>query len=412
MSDKILAVLEIADHEVRLIVGQFFNSRLNILKIEQVSHSGINNYRITNEELVIEAIRKAITNASKNLGSLIEKVILIVPGVNMKSISHEINITINERISKDDLQIAFNKLRELDSPEKSILINTIISKYVVNGIATRKVPIGENGESLTLFADLYYGDQDVVFEYVKLVEKSGIKILEIVLDDIAYAKEAALYEGSISQPKILVDISNQGTSFSIFYKGTLKANLRIHQGLDTFKDKLIEKYKIPEKVARKIIYDHLSLTKHSEVIDSPVFIWATKNQTNTITQVDLFELLHEDLIKYVEELLDTCEPTLQFGETELVVTGPGAYIDHLDTYIKDNSDFSAKIYIPTTYGCRDAVFTTVLGAFYYYKDQVKILGDLESSINMDYYMSTILKQNVVEEDIEESLTSKLRNIFK
>lgn len=36
MDKQIFAALEIADHEVRLLVGEFFNTRFNIIKVERV----------------------------------------------------------------------------------------------------------------------------------------------------------------------------------------------------------------------------------------------------------------------------------------------------------------------------------------------------------------------------------------
>jgi cell division protein FtsA len=38
---QIFAALEIADHEVRLIVGEFFNTRFNIIKVERVPVTGL-----------------------------------------------------------------------------------------------------------------------------------------------------------------------------------------------------------------------------------------------------------------------------------------------------------------------------------------------------------------------------------
>ena len=42
MSDKqIFAALEAADHEIRLVVGEFFNTRFNIIKVERIPSGGL-----------------------------------------------------------------------------------------------------------------------------------------------------------------------------------------------------------------------------------------------------------------------------------------------------------------------------------------------------------------------------------
>ena len=52
--------LEIADHEIRLVVGQFFNTRLNIMKVERVLSSGIHNAQIVDQMAVIQKISAAV----------------------------------------------------------------------------------------------------------------------------------------------------------------------------------------------------------------------------------------------------------------------------------------------------------------------------------------------------------------
>ena len=56
---QIFAAVEITDHEVRLIVGEFFNTRFNIIKVERVPVSGLSGNAVTDETAVIEAVRKA-----------------------------------------------------------------------------------------------------------------------------------------------------------------------------------------------------------------------------------------------------------------------------------------------------------------------------------------------------------------
>ena len=40
---QIYAALEIADHEIRLIIGEFYETRFNILRIERAKITGIDN---------------------------------------------------------------------------------------------------------------------------------------------------------------------------------------------------------------------------------------------------------------------------------------------------------------------------------------------------------------------------------
>ena len=64
---QIFAALELADHEVRLVVGEFHETRFNVLRVERIKSSGIVNKKIVDERNIINAIRKAIQNCSQTL---------------------------------------------------------------------------------------------------------------------------------------------------------------------------------------------------------------------------------------------------------------------------------------------------------------------------------------------------------
>ena len=64
---QILAALEIADHELRLIVGEFFNTRFNVIKVERVQCSGVESGQIIDSPLVSETIKKMVASASEKM---------------------------------------------------------------------------------------------------------------------------------------------------------------------------------------------------------------------------------------------------------------------------------------------------------------------------------------------------------
>ena len=81
---QIFAALEVADHEVRLVVGEFFNTRFNIIKVERVPCFGLSFNAVTNPTEVTQAIRTAADNARKMSGADIQKVIVSMPSYRFK----------------------------------------------------------------------------------------------------------------------------------------------------------------------------------------------------------------------------------------------------------------------------------------------------------------------------------------
>ncbi|WZU02963.1 hypothetical protein MGH68_09095 [Erysipelothrix sp. D19-032] len=100
--------------------------------------------------------------------------------VHTKRINRQLRIPITGRISESDVRRAYNELAKAQYPEGYILTNILMSKFFVNGSSTRKLPLNEKSDALTIEAECYYGKQSVIFPYVSVVEKSGLKILDII----------------------------------------------------------------------------------------------------------------------------------------------------------------------------------------------------------------------------------------
>ncbi len=245
MDKNILACLEIADHELRLVVGQFFNSRLNILKVERISHEAILNQSITHETKIIELIQKMLENTSQNLGVKIEKVIALIPDLEVKHVNHQLRLTINGNISEEDIHQAYRSLQDNAVPDHKVLINTVVNRYFVNGIFTRKIPLNEKAANMTVDGDLYFADAKNVFAYIGAIEKAKLEVMDVVLSGLAFGKEASLYERSINTPIIAFNAGDYTSTLSLFYKGRLVESTHVPKGIYTFIERLYKELKIP-----------------------------------------------------------------------------------------------------------------------------------------------------------------------
>lgn len=410
MEKQIVAALEIADHEVRLLVGQFFNGRLNILKVERVAHLGIVGYNIMSESIVVDAIKKAVENASRNLGVLIEKVLLVVPGIHMKRVNKQLHVPIAGRVSEQDLRRSYRELLTTKAPESYILTNVLFTKYFVNGSSTRKMPLNERCDHITIEADCYYGKQSVIFPYVVCVEASGLKIIDIVLDDIAFAKEASLFEASIDKPIIGLTFAEKMTKFSLYHQGSLLSNDYMDRGFEVFMKKMEQTLKIPHDVVHGLVYHNLNLLD-SNPKDDPIFIWSTKSTSHTISHKDLYDLLYNDILEFVDEISDRVSPIYDLGDARFVITGDASELLGLDTLIEKVSGKDCIAYQSSTFGVRHRGLSSLVGVFYYYKDLEMYRTESLSSVNEHDFRRTVLQSNEEIQEQEDSLTKKLKHMF-
>ncbi|MEG0327573.1 MAG: cell division protein FtsA [Erysipelothrix sp.] len=408
MEKQILAALEIADHEVRLLVGQFYNGRLNILKVERGAHMGVQGHTIVSENHVVEAIKKAVENASRNLGVVIRRVLLLVPSANMKHVNRQLRIPITGRISELDVRRAYREVLKYPSPDGYVLADILISKFFVNGSSTRKVPMNEKCDNLTLEAECYYIKESIAFPFIGCVEKSGLKVIDIILDDIGLAKEASLFEASIDTPIIGLALNEQSVHLALFHKGVYLSNEVIDNGFHRILGKLETSLKVPSDVVHRLLYYNVDLSLQEAGTD-PIFMWSSKSNTYTITQADIMDLVADDVKDMLRDLSDRCEPIYTLGKPRYVITGVSSEILGIPEFMEQASECDAECYRSTTFGVKDAGLTSLLGAFYYYKDQQVYRDYTLSSVDEEEYKRVVLQYN--QEVEEESITKKLKNMF-
>ena len=408
MDKQVIAALEIADHEVRLLVGQFFNGRLNILKVERVSHFGIQGFTIINENHIVEAIKKAVENASRNLGVLVDRTLLLIPGVHVKRVSRQLHVPITGRISEDDIRRAYKKLTEDAFPEGTVLSNTLPTKFFLNGSSTRKLPVNEKTDSLTMEADNYYIKQSIVFPYVSAVEKSGLKVVDVIIDDIGYAKEASLFEASIDKPIIGITLGEKATRLALFHKGVMLSNDYIDSGFNTFSKKIENHFKVPSDVVARLLYSNVDVD--ASLNPDPIFMWSSKSKTYTLSQKDLMDLVGEDVKEFLLEIVDRCEPIHELGEPRYVFTGESSVISGITKFLEKERKIDASIYLPSTFGVKQSMLTSLVGAFYLYKDLEPYRNMSFSSIDNAEFERVVLQLDQISNK-DDSITQRLRNMF-
>ena len=222
MNDKqIFTAVEVSDHEVRLIVGEFFNTRFNIIKVERVACSGFDGEKVVDADAISQAIMTAVNNTKKMIGAGIKSAILAIPSRGMKRYSFKSTVNvegIDKTVTIQDIRNAMNKAQSMDIGKEYALIQTVNVKYTVNGISTRRIPLNEKCDTLTVDIDLLCADRKMAYDLCGAVEKSGVRIMDIFLDVYAAGKEAALFEQSVNQQVIILKVERESTSLGLLKK--------------------------------------------------------------------------------------------------------------------------------------------------------------------------------------------------
>lgn len=416
MSDKqIFASVEVADHEVRLVVGEFFNARFNIIKVERIPCFGITYDQVLDPDEISNALRKAAGSAKRTIGAEIKKVILAIPSYKTKkySLRSTVDVSgIDGVITIQDVRNAIKKAESVNISKDYALIQTVCVKYIVNCIATRRIPIGEKCSQLSIDVDLLCADRKLAYDLVGCVENAGLQVLDIFPEVYAVGKEAALFERAVEKQIVVLKIERQSTVLGLFRKGRLTTAGVLPAGLGNLVSDCVDQYGVVTSDAVELL--KYSIRFNQKVYtDNPVHIWSKDGETKTISEKQFVESIQKNVAQWVKDLIKTCEPILQAGPTTVIITGEGGETEGLSDLLSESLGCSVKCYIPETLGGRNAGLTAPLGLLYAYQDKLPITGYIDDSLDMDAFKKSVSYREKKKEidSKEDTLTSKLKGLF-
>ena len=418
MSDKqIFATVEVADHEVRLIVGEFFHTRFNIIKVERVPCFGISYNEVTNPEEVTKALKTAAENIRKLIGADIKKVILAMPSYKFRkfTVKSTVNIQgIDQTVTIQDVREAVKKAENVELNKAYALIQALCVRYTVNGVSSRKIPIGERCSQMSVDIDLLCAERKMSFDLVTCVENSGMSVMDIFPDVYAVAKEAALMEQGNNRQVIILKVEREVTTLGLVANGRFVTATTLPAGLGGIASSLCEQYQLKTDVA-------VELMKYSARLDyetcssNPVHIWSDGKETHTLSEQQLVDCLRPNIEIWLDAVEKTCQPILQAAPTTVMITGEGGETEGLSNLVQKRLGVETRCYIPDTLGGRNAGLSACLGLFYAYRDKLPITGYIEDSLDMDAFVKAVSYREKVakkqENNKEDTLTNKLKGLF-
>lgn len=411
MSDKskqVYATLKFDDDKIQILVAEYSNTRFNIIAAYTNTIEGIVDYKIVDKEKVLEGIKLGIDSISKKIGAKLEKVVLIVPPFNFDRIPLKVSvIPTNGKIKKEDIARAITNSLKANVDERLIIVNTLISKYTINGIASRRFNENENCDEAEVDIDLLCADKEMTYSYVEIVMEAGLEVLDLTLNNYAIAKESILLDNSINKNIILLDIGKNITYLSLLSKGRLMGSEIIYDGLGNIEEEVYKKYHLPPtSIPRLIKYN---VDYNSAYPNDAVYAWSKDDKAKSITIKELSDFVEKPLNDYIDKVILMCKPILEKG-ADLWVCGEGSAMAALIKKLREVSGSEVRTYYPDTIGARNSELCAVYGALYVYKEKASLNNLDVNCVNMLEYEQLV--SDVQEDEESESITSKIRNLFE
>ena len=371
---RIIASLDIGSDTIKLVVGEIFRNKLNILSALDTPSRGIKKGYIVNSESAVEALKELFDKAYAMLGIKVSKVIVSVPAYltecflseGMTTITNEDKIITTKDVIRTLQGAVYNKINP-----SSELVTVLPTNFTVNDIELVKNPINMIGDKLSVKAVVVTVPKKNVDPIANSLQKIGVEVVDIGISPLGdyYEFKTKEYEKMVGA---VVNIGDETTSVSIFNRGILTNCEVIDIGGENIDNDLAYVYKLTKTDARTL-KEKLTLA-HNRLAEPSENMTLTNREGDDvkINQYDSSEIVMSRL----EEILNLCKKQINLLTKKeisyIIFTGGVTESKDFELVLESIFGDKASLRQVPEIGVRDNKYSTCVGLIKYYNSRLKL----------------------------------------
>jgi cell division protein FtsA len=216
------AGIDVGTTKICSAVAQIEDGKIHILGTGVTPSRGLKKGIVINLSEAIESIRASLDQAESESQTVIESAYVSIGGPHVRSQNANGTAEVqgkNGEIAPDDVARAVVQAQS-DVPANSQIIHVLTQDFNVDGQEGFSNPLGIRGRQLTVHLHLVYNASAVVQNIVNAVNKSGVLVEGVVLQQLASA-ESILSQDEKELGSIVVDIGGGTTDIAAYHQGSI-----------------------------------------------------------------------------------------------------------------------------------------------------------------------------------------------
>jgi len=341
--------LDIGTKKTVAIIGEITEEqKVEIIGIGVAESRGIRKGVVVNLEETISAIKRAQEEAELMAGVEIDSAYVGISGSHIKSFNSRGVVAVsgkNREITREDIRRVIDQARALSIPPDREIIHIIPQEFIVDEQDGIKDPLGMSGIKLEVNVHIVTSAITSLQNLKNCLEKAGIGIQEIVLNQIATSYSVLTHDEK-ELGVGLIDIGAGTTEVAIFERDALWYTSTIPLGGDNFTNDIAVGLRTPipeaEKIKKKYGCVALPVTEEQETIEVPT-VGKSKKSRVLSRQIlaDIIQPRAEEIFRLVDADIKRMgyEKSLNSG---LVLTGGTALLDGLEEVAEEIFDLPVR----------------------------------------------------------------------
>lgn len=405
---KIFTALDIGSNIIKVVVGEFIGTKLNILSAVKVTSRGyVNNY-ILDKEALISRIKEAISKTEEELNIKIRKVILNVPTYNLDFKLTDGRVELEENVVKsNDIVRLLQDVSKNKIDHKNEIICTLPIMFKVDDEETIN-PYGKHGNILYVKSILVSTDKKTIYDLATIVNSCNLDIIDITttgLVDYYNFKSKELDTKNIA----IVNLGSTTTNISIFSKGIFINNKIIDDG-GFYIDKEIASVYNLKRNETEYLKEKLALAVINNADEKETITLTNKNgEEITVNQYELSKIVSEKMDNLLKIIKKNINLLTKKEISYIIITGGLSEIKDINLLINNVFNKNGKIGKINNLGARDNSYSVALGMLKYFNSKLLLRNREFSSLTEEEIdaMCTISEKNTS----KNSLISRVVGYF-
>jgi cell division protein FtsA len=219
---NVIVGLDLGTTKTCVIVGEITPQGIDIIGIGSQPSEGLRKGVVVNIDSTVEAIKRAVDEAEHMSGCQISSVYAGIAGGHIKGQNSLGIVAVKGReVDEEDVQRAVEASKAIAIPSDRDILHTLPQNFIVDDQDGIRDPVGMSGVRLEAKVHIVTGAATSIQNIVKSVNRVGLEINEIVLEQIA-SSDAVLSSDERDLGVALIDIGGGTTDIAVFTEGSIK----------------------------------------------------------------------------------------------------------------------------------------------------------------------------------------------
>ena len=407
---RIYTSIDIGSYSIKIIVGEYFDNKLNILASSCVSSKGLKKGLIVEPNLVVNSINEAVNEVNDKLGINIKKVIVNVPDYNaiFKQVSGSVDIrSENNIITGDDVGrvIKDSVYNELDPDYE--LVTVVPTNYIIDDNVETSKPVGKSGQKLEIKGIMITTPKKNIYSVLGVIEATGLEVADITISGLADYYEVRTEKLDV-KTGALINLGHETTTISIFESGNILDNETLQIGGINIEKDISYVFGVDRNDGRILKEKFASSHKRFCQLNE---IYEVKNTIGEFVKLNQLEVSEVTMSRMIEIMNLAKKQIRNLTDKEIeyiVLTGGLTEIKSFKNLAYEIFGKDVIIYNVTTIGARDNKYATALGMIKYFVHKMDSRGREYSMFSLEDEVSLITPNKKIKKD---SMVNKIFGSF-